>query len=238
MALPKLNAVPYYSITIPSTGQETRYRPYLVKEEKVLLIALESSDIKQIAAATTDLIKSCVETDINLDKLTTFDIEYLFINIRSKAVGESIKVNFMCSKCDAENEVTVNLDKIIVPISKEMDRMINLTDDVRVEMQHLSYKESTNNSIISTPETYAEYMFETVLRSMYKIYTEEEQFIVQDESDESVIEFINSLTSEQFSKLREFVDSAPQVSSDVNFTCTECSEFNEYTLRGLNDFFG
>ncbi len=238
MTLPKLNDVPYYSITIPSTGQETRYRPYLVKEEKVLLIALESSDIKQIAAATTDLIKSCVETDINLDKLTTFDIEYLFINIRSKAVGESIKVNFMCSKCDAENEVTVNLDKIIVPISKEMDRMINLTDDVRVEMQHLSYKESTNNSIISTPETYAEYMFETVLRSMYKIYTEEEQFIVQDESDESVIEFINSLTSEQFSKLREFVDSAPQVSSDVNFTCTECSEFNEYTLRGLNDFFG
>ena len=238
MALPKLNDVPYYSITIPSTGQETRYRPYLVKEEKVLLIALESSDIKQIAAATTDLIKSCVETDINLDKLTTFDIEYLFINIRSKAVGESIKVNFMCSKCDTENEVTVNLDKIAVPISKEMDRMINLTDDVRVEMQHLSYKESTNNSIISTPETYAEYMFETVLRSMYKIYTEEEQFIVQDESDESVIEFINSLTSEQFSKLREFVDSAPQVSSDVNFTCTECSEFNEYTLRGLNDFFG
>ena len=238
MALPKLNDVPYYSITIPSTGQETRYRPYLVKEEKVLLIALESSDIKQIAAATTDLIKSCVETDINLDKLTTFDIEYLFINIRSKAVGESIKVNFMCSKCDTENEVTVNLDKIAVPISKEMDRMINLTDDVRVEMQHLSYKESTNNSIISTPETYAEYMFETVLRSMYKIYTEEEQFIVEDENDESVIEFINSLTSEQFSKLREFVDSAPQVSSDVNFTCTECSEFNEYTLRGLNDFFG
>ena len=238
MALPKLNDVPYYSITIPSTGQETRYRPYLVKEEKVLLIALESSDIKQIAAATTDLIKSCVETDINLDKLTTFDIEYLFINIRSKAVGESIKVNFMCSRCDAENEVTVNLDQITVPVSKEIDRMINLTDDVRVEMQHLSYKESTNNSIISTPETYAEYMFETVLRSMYKIYTEEEQFIVQDESDESVIEFINSLTSEQFSKLREFVDSAPQVSSDVNFTCTECSEFNEYTLRGLNDFFG
>ena len=238
MALPKLNDVPYYSITIPSTGEETRYRPYLVKEEKVLLIALESSDIKQIAAATTDLIKSCVETDINLNKLTTFDIEYLFINIRSKAVGESIKVNFMCSKCDAENEVTVNLDQITVPVSKEIDRMINLTDDVRVEMQHLSYKESTNNSIISTPETYAEYMFETVLRSMYKIYTEEEQFIVQDESDESVIEFINSLTSEQFSKLREFVDSAPQVSSDVNFTCTECSEFNEYTLRGLNDFFG
>jgi len=238
MALPKLNDVPYYSITIPSTGEETRYRPYLVKEEKVLLIALESSDIKQIAAATTDLIKSCVETDINLDKLTTFDIEYLFINIRSKAVGESIKVNFMCSKCDAENEVTVNLDQITVPTSKEKDRIINLTDNVSVEMQHLSYKESTNNTVISNPETYAEYMFETVLRSMYKIYTEEEQFTVEDESDESVIEFINSLTSDQFSKLRDFVDSAPQVSSNINFTCTECSEHNQYTLRGLNDFFG
>ena len=238
MALPQINDVPYYSITIPSTGEETRYRPYLVKEEKVLLIALESSDIKQIAAATTDLIKACVQTNIDLDKLTTFDIEYLFINIRSKAVGESITVNFMCSKCDAENEVTVNLDQIVVPTSNEKDRIINLTDSVSVEMQHLSYKESTNNAVISKPETYAEYMFETVLRSMCKIYTEEEQFIVQDESDESVIEFINSLTTEQFSKLRDFVDSAPQVSSDVNFTCTECNEYNEYTLRGLNDFFG
>jgi hypothetical protein len=121
MALPNINDVPYYSITIPSTGEETRYRPYLVKEEKILLIALESGDVKQIAAATTDLITSCVEADINLDTLTMFDVEYLFINIRSKAVGESISVNFMCSKCDAENEVTVKLDEIVVPISKEVE---------------------------------------------------------------------------------------------------------------------
>ena len=238
MALPNINDVPYYSITIPSTGEETRYRPYLVKEEKILLIALESGDVKQIAAATTDLIKSCVETGINLDTLTMFDVEYLFINIRSKAVGESISVNFMCSKCDAENEVTVKLDEIVVPISKEVDRTIQLTEKVSVEMKHLSYTDSTNNHKISSPETYAEYMFENVLRSLDKILTEEEQFIVQDESDESVIEFINSLTTDQFSKLREFVENAPQVSKEIKFTCTGCDTHNNYTLKGLNDFFG
>ena len=238
MALPKLNDVPYYSITIPSTGQETRYRPYLVKEEKILLIALESGDVKQIAAATTDLIKSCVETDINLDTLTMYDVEYLFINIRSKAVGESITVNFMCTKCDDENEVTVKLDEIAVPISKETDRTIQLTEKVSVEMKHLSYTDSTNNHKISSPETYAEYMFENVLRSLDKILTEEEQFVVQDESDESVIEFINSLTTDQFSKLREFIENAPQVSKEINFTCTSCDTHNNYTLKGLNDFFG
>src|SRR6056300_156724 len=110
MALPKLNDVPYYTVVIPSTGVSTRYRPYLVKEEKVLLIALESGDMKQISNATIDLIKNCLEDNINIDSLSVFDIEYLFVKIRTKSVGETVNLNFLCSSCDTENEAVLNLD--------------------------------------------------------------------------------------------------------------------------------
>jgi len=238
MALPKLNDVPYYNITIPSSGEETRYRPYLVKEEKVLLIALESADMDQISNATIDLIKNCVDTVINTDNLTVFDIEYLFIKIRSKSVGENINLNFLCSECEAENEVTISLDEISVPITDRKERTIFLTSDVSVEMKYLSYKESNENKLISSPTSYAEYMFESVLRSMYTVNTEEESILVNDEEEESIIEFINSLTTEQFNKLRNFVETAPGVSHNAKFICTECEKDNSYTLKGLNDFFG
>lgn len=238
MALPKLNDVPYYTVVVPSTGVSTRYRPYLVKEEKVLLIALESGDMKQISNATIDLIKNCLEDNIDIDSLSVFDIEYLFVKIRTKSVGETVNLNFLCSSCDTENEVVLNLDNVSVPIQSKEKRTIALTDDVTVGMRYLSYNESNENEQISSPTSYAEYMFETILRSMHTVNTEEESVLVKDEPDESKIEFLNSLTTDQFNKLRSFIESSPAVSCTVDFNCEECEKENSYTLRGLNDFFG
>lgn len=238
MALPKLNDVPYYFIEVPSTGIKTRYRPYLVKEEKILLIALESGDLKQISDATVDLIRNCLEDDIDINSLSVFDIEYLFVKIRTKSVGETVNLNFLCSDCDSENEVTVNLEEVFVPTYTKDKRTITLTNDVSVEMKHLSYKESNENEQISSPTSYAEYMFESILRSMHTVNTEEESVLVKDESDESKIEFLNSLTTDQFNKLRTFIETSPTVSCTVDFKCAECEKENSYTLQGLNDFFG
>lgn len=238
MALPKLNDVPYYSVEIPSTGVKTRYRPYLVKEEKILLIALESGDLKQISDATVDLIRNCLEDDIDVSSLSVFDIEYLFVKIRTKSVGETVNLNFLCSDCDSENEVTVNLEEVSVPTYTKDKRTITLTKDISVEMKYLSYRESNENEQIASPTSYAEYMFESILRSMHTVNTEEESILVKDESDESKIEFLNSLTTDQFNKLRTFIESSPAVSCTVDFKCSECEKENSYTLKGLNDFFG
>lgn len=237
MALPKLNDVPYYDITIPSTGESARYRPYLVKEEKVLLIALESGDLKQISNATTDLIYSCLQSNIDKDSLTMFDIEYIFLKIRAKSVGEKVNLRYPCADCEEENDFEVNLDTVEVPTFDKSSRTIQLTEDVTVEMRHLSHKESKDNEKLLSPETYAEYIYESVLRSMHRVSFAEESIIVKDESDKDIMEFIDSLTTSQFEKLRHFVEDVPTVKSDIMFNCHGCGAETRFTLRGINDFF-
>tara|TARA_R110000822_G_C15323863_1_gene493974 strand:- start:2520 stop:3230 length:711 start_codon:yes stop_codon:yes gene_type:complete len=235
MALPKLNDVPYYSITIPSTGMKTRFRPYFVREEKVLLIALETGDIQQISAATVDMISACIKDDIDNNMLTIFDIEYLFLKIRSKSVGEKIELNFNCTACEEENVVVINIDDIEVSNIDPKDKLIKLTDQVEVEMRYIPYIEATEN--INTEATsYAEIVFNNVLSSMYSVNTDEERLLISDETAEDVSTFVESLTTGQFNELRNFVENSPTVFADASFMC-ECGTHNEIPLRGMDDFF-
>ena len=135
MALPKLNDAPKYEIAVPSTGQKVRYRPYLVKEEKVLMLAMESQDQRSALNAIVDTIESCVQDDLNTKDLTTFDVEYLFTQIRSKSVGETAKIGVTCTHCDQQNEIEIKLDDIKVGNPDGLETNIELTDNITLLMR-------------------------------------------------------------------------------------------------------
>jgi hypothetical protein len=239
MALPKLNDIPYYDVIIPSLNIRTRFRPYLVKEEKLLLMAVESNDEDEISKATINLIKACIEKDITENDLTLFDIEYLFCQIRSKSVGENVKVFLYCQneECNEQNEVSIPLSNVGVELKSGTQKTIQLTDAISVQMKYLTYNDIMENENLKNSKTEAELIFNTIVASMNTILTEEERLVLKDEKKEDIIEFVNNLSVKQFEKLKEFVENTPQITLDVKYTCSACGHHNDVVLRGLSDFF-
>lgn len=237
MALPKLNENPKYDLVIPSTKQKVNFRPYLVKEEKVLLIATESRDVKSGVTAIVDTLKAVIDEDIDVSSLTLFDIEYMFTMVRSKSVGESADLVGTCEECQEKTDINVNLDDIKIPKIKEKN-IIKLTDEVSVEMRYPSWTTTVNNQFVfddNVPEI--EKILHLVLDSMYAIMTDEEKIMVKDESRESILAFVESMTVEQYNKLKEFLESTPVVEKDITFNCSKCNHKNELTIRNITDFF-
>ena len=239
MALPLLNEVPKYDIIIPSTGEKTTFRPYLVKEEKILLMASESNDEETIAKATIELIKHCVNLKIDEKQLTDFDMEYLFCQIRSKSVGETSKMQMNCTHedCSEGTEVDVPLDKVYVNTDKDVSSIIDITDNVKVEMRYLTYYDYLNNDMLKNKETESELIFNIILSSIKSIMTDEDKIDTKDEPIEELINFVNSMTTTQFNKLKYFVENAPQVSLNINWTCESCKRENGLIVKGIMDFF-
>jgi hypothetical protein len=236
MALPKLNAVPKYDIVVPSTQQAVRFRPYLVKEEKVLMLAMESQDQKQSLNAIVDTIVACVSEDIERNKLTTFDVEYMFTQIRSKSVGETSKVSIKCKECDHSNEVVIPLESIKINMPDNIVTLIELTPEISVQLKWPTYSD-LGNLDMSAGASQVKQTFEMISKCIDSVLTGDERISMKDEPKEEVMDFIESLTSEQFDKIREFVEQMPKLKHDVEFTCTSCSEANKITLEGMNDFF-
>lgn len=239
MALPQLNDVPKYEVTIPSTGAQTYFRPYLVREEKVLLIASESGDETSISKATIDLINACVDTELKNNNITTFDVEYLFCKIRAKSVGETSKIKLMClsEECMHESEIDVRLDDIELSHYEKTSNIIPLTDAVTLEMRYPSFNITLNNKYIQEAETEAEIMYHTVISCIKSIMTNEERINADDENYEELVEFVNGMTTEQFEKIREFILNSPEVQLPINWQCKECGHKNAFELKGLADFF-
>lgn len=232
MALPKLNTEPKYTITIPSTGKQTRFRPYLVKEEKVLMLAMESQDEKQILDAIADTIAACVEDNIDKKKLTTFDIEYLFTKIRAKSVGEVAHIGLKCSECEETNEVDINIDSIEMKVSKA-DNMIQITDHYTLEM-----KWPTINDIMGLPKEANPKTILSMLRvAMVALHTEDERLDLQEYSDEEIEEFLESMNTDQFTKIKDFVDNLPKLKHEVDYECKKCGHGNHIELEGMQSFF-
>ena len=183
MALPKLNDSPRFKITIPSTGIEVDYRPFLVKEEKVLLIANESGDEQTIANAIMDTIIACVEQPLERKHFTMFDIEYLFMKIRAKSVGETAELNIKCNKCDANNKVKINIDSVELPTSNQ-EMSIQVNDDIVLELAYPKF-----DRVLATDfNKYSDSgkLFEMIQLSMHAIKTEEEHVLLADESEKSI----------------------------------------------------
>lgn len=235
MALPKLNDKPKYELVIPSTQQKVRFRPYLVREEKVLMMAMESEDQTQMFEAIADTIEACVDDEINKTALTSFDVEYMFVKIRSKSVGENIKLTPKCGECEAENEVEIPLDDITITLPVT-DLMIKLTDDISIKMKYPSYVEILDKEILNA-ESATKQTFGMILKCIESVMTEDENMMFKEETNKSQMDFIESLSSTQFDEIRKFIEGIPQVSYDASYECVECKHNNEVMLRGMNDFF-
>ena len=238
MALPQLkNDVPKYEMTVPSTGEVVKYRPFLVKEQKVLLVAFESKDSKQILNSMLDSISSCVP-NIKLDSLATFDVDYMFTQVRSKSVGETSTILHACQNCNEENEVKVRLDQIKVNIPENWKKTteIEISKDITVELKFPTYKDISYLNIDDNASD-AELLMDTVAACMKAVKTEDEYILVKDEPKEEVEKFINSLTNQHLEKITNFASNAPKLSHTQNYECKKCKTENKIELSGLQDFF-
>ena len=240
MALPRLNENVKYTMVIPSTGKEVEYRPYLVKEEKVMLIALESGDNKQMMMSVSDTIQSClIDSDIVVRKLPMFDIEYMFLQIRSKAVGESTKLNLSCESesCENVDEINVKFSSIKAPVVKhKKGSVIELTDKISLQMKYPSYNELINISV-SEAKADVNTAFEMVISCVDFIIMDDEKISLDDISKDEINDFIDQFTVEQFGKVQKYVTDMPTLTHDITWTCSLCEHKNSLTLKGTADFF-
>jgi hypothetical protein len=235
MALPKINDVPKYSTVIPSTGKTIHFRPFLVKEQKVLLIALESQDQKNILKAMVDTLKSCVDESVDFYNLATFDIEYLFTKIRSKSVGETVEVMMSCEKCEAETPVKINLDDIKIEVPTN-NKVIQLTDKAKLIMKYPSYS-SILNLEDKSETTAVDVLYKIILSCLDVLQVEDEQFKIGDETAEEQQKFLEALNQDQFRKINDFVNTLPRLQHDIHYNCAKCKHPNKTTIQGLDDFF-
>lgn len=235
MPLPKLNTAPKYELTIPSTGEKVRFRPFLVKEQKVLLLAYESKDTRQIVRAILDTVDACIE-DVNVYSLATFDIDYLFTQIRAKSVGETSAIVAYCTSCNSENTVTVNFDNIKVETA-EKPPVIQITDEISVKMKYPDYHTLVVDGTMFEADTQSKVIMEIIYASIDSIMTEEENIKVSNESKEELVQFIESMTSQQFEKIAEFVNQLPALRHNLEFKCVSCGHDNNKLLQGIEDFF-
>ena len=235
MALPKINDIPKYNLTIPSTGQEVTFKPFLVKEQKILLIALESGDDTQILRSIIDTVTSCILDKINVEKLATFDLEYIFTQIRSKSAGESTKLNLLCSKCEETTPTVVNLEEISINVDIK-DKVIELNDKFTLIMRYPNYKGVLLN-MNGDDASVTNAIFEMIVMCLDELRTEEEIIKFDDETRESIDAFIGGLTASQIESVMNFVDTLPKLEHDITFNCIHCNTVNEIKLQGLQDFF-
>ena len=235
MALPQINDIPKYNLTIPSTGQEVTFKPFLVKEQKILLIALESGDDKQILRSIIDTVTSYILDKINVEKLATFDLEYIFTQIRSKSAGESTKLNLLCSKCEEVTPTVVNLEEISINVDVK-DKIIELTDKFTLVMRYPNYKGVLLN-VNGDDDSVTNAIFEMIVMCLDELRTEEEIIKFDDETRESIDAFVGGLTASQIEFIMNFVESLPKLEHDITFNCTHCNTVNEIKLQGLQDFF-
>jgi ribosomal protein L44E len=234
MALPELNTA-RYKVEVPSTGQEISYRPYLVKEEKLLMMAMESNDSKVIMQTTIDIIKACVFDDIDVESLAMFDIETLFLALRSKSVGEKIDLNIKCEECQHGNEVQIDFDAIEAPVVTDDNKQMMLTDTVGVVLKYPSVKDIDSLSNLGDNEMDA--AMSMLVACIDSIFDEDNVYDAKSETTKELTNFVESLNSEQFQNLSEFFGSMPALSSLIEFNCTSCGKANSQELKGLQSFF-
>jgi len=237
-SLPK-PPVPTYELELPSTGKTIKYRPFLVKEEKVLLMAMESEDETQITNAVIEIVKGCVLTrGVKVEDLASFDIEYLFLNIRGKSVGEDIKLKITCQD-DGETQVdhVINIDSIKVQKQPNHSSTIMLTNDSGINMKYPGMKQFIQTQIM-LKSLNAEEVFDIVIDSIHQIFDGENVYDVKDVGKKEVEDYLGGLTSKQFEKVQQFFASMPKLSHSFRVTNPVTGVESTYTIEGLINFFG
>ena len=240
MPLPKI-ATPTYSMVLPSLEKEINYRPFLVKEEKLLVLALESEDTKQITQAIKAVLKSCVQTKgIKVESLPTFDIEYLFLNIRGKSVGESIDVNVICPDDEKTSVKTVmDLDDIKVKKTEGHTNKVQLDENLMMELKYPSLNEFIKNNFDPNDKSKnpMDQSFDLIGSCIDKIYNEDEVWAADDCSKKEINEFLDSMNSNQFKEVEKFFETMPKLSHTVKITNPKTKVESDVVLEGLASFF-
>ena len=238
MPLPKI-ATPTYELELPSTGEIIKYRPFLVKEEKLLVIAMESEDTKQITNAIKAVLKSCVLTKgVKVDHLPTFDIEYLFLNIRGKSVGEDLEVNVTCPD-DNETQVpiTIFLDDIEVQKDDNHTTKIKVDDSIMMELRYPSLDQFIKNNFDFNDRNAMDQSFDLIASCIDKIYTEDEVWAAADCTKKEMKDFLEQMNSSQFQSIEQFFETMPKLSHTIKVTNPKTKVKSDVVLEGLASFF-
>ena len=233
MPLPVINA-PRYELTIPSTGQTVQYRQFLVKEEKILLMANEGGEASEIVRAMKQIIGNCIQNGYNTDNMPLFDVEYIFLKLRSKSVNEFSEVGFRCPECDEVNRVQIDLSGVEISVDDTHSTKVELTNDIGLIMKYPQLDSVNINDLESND---VNVVFEVISSCIDSIYQGEEIHDSGDYTKQEISEFINNLTQEQFLKIQQFFDTMPKLSHTVPYKCGKCEYDEPLLLEGLQNFF-
>ena len=250
MGLPKI-AVPEYTLLLPSTGKEYKYRPFLVKEEKILLIAMESEDEEQIMDATINIIKNCVFGDLKIVDLPLFDIEYIFLQLRGKAKGELLELKYKCPKCQGSIPLSINIDDIKAEKKEGHTKKIELNDTLGIVMNYPNIILQKKLLDAKIEATNIEGIFETMVNCIDYIYDGESTYPAKDHTEKELKEFLESLNDNQFQKISNFFETSPSLKYETELHCKNnknktkdkdtkakiCNYKEKITLEGLASFF-
>jgi len=239
MPLPKINT-PTYELELPSTGKKIKYRPFLVKEEKILLIALESEDMKQISDGIVRILNDCILTrGVKVQSLATFDIEYLFLNVRAKSVGETVEVNVTCPD---DNETTVEMeiaiDSIKVQKNKEHKSIIKLDDTYSMKLKYPSFDQFIGNNFeIDNDVSDVSKSLDMITSCIEMVYDKEESWSASDCTKKELTQFVDQLNSKQFKEIEKFFTTMPKLSHTISVKNPETGVESDVVLEGLASFF-
>lgn len=240
MALPTIS-VPKYETTLPSTGKKVTFRPFLVKEEKILLLAMETGDTKAQNKAIKQILSNCVEDDISIDSMPVFDVEHLFIQIRGKSVGEVLEPVVVCPNCSLSGKIKVDLSGTQVNMDSNYSSpyRVMITDTLGLTMVYPTIQiAEAATSALGNKKTDTETVFSILAKCIDMIFDGEKTYDPKTYSAKEINEFMESITSEPFTKMVEFITNIPRVEKSVHFKCPKCSHEQDIVLRGIQDFFG
>ena len=237
MPLPKIN-VPLYELVIPSTGKKIKYRPFVVKEEKILLLAMESEDENEVTNAIVQIINNCVESRIKVEELSTFDIEYIFLNIRAKSVGEVLEFSITCpDDGETQVDVEVNIDDIKVEITKSHTDTIDLGNGYFVKMKYPTLKYVMSKKDSEKKKSAVDSTFEYAVECIEQIYNAEEVWEASNSTKKELSEFVENLNTKQYQKLQEFFNTMPKLKHTVKIHNPKTNVESDVTIEGLANFF-
>ena len=238
MPLPKINT-PTYELVLPSSNRKVKYRPFLVREEKLLIIALESEDLKQITTAVIDVLNSCILTKgTKVEKMATFDIEYLFLNVRAKSVGEQVEVNVICPD-DGETTVQmpIDIDAIKVQKNKEHTDIVKLDDDISLKLKYPSLTEFISSNFDADATNDVDTTMHMITSCIDIIYNAEESWKASDSTPKELEDFVEQLNTKQFKDIENFFNTMPKLSHKINVKNPKTEVESEVVLEGLASFF-
>ena len=239
MPLPKISA-PTYELVLPSSGKKVKYRPFLVREEKILIMALESEDTKQITTAIKDVLSTCIlSRGIKIDKLATFDIEYLFLNVRAKSVGETVEVNVTCPD-DGKTQVQmeIDIDSIKIQRDPEHTNIIKLDDNLSIQMNYPSLNQFIETNFdTNTDQSQVDQSLEVIMTCIGQVYNQDESWEASECTKKELKDFVESMNSKQFKEVENFFSTMPKLTHNIKVTNPETKVESTVVLEGLASFF-